>query len=544
MRGRRALALLLLLGCRKAGRSSTAEPDRLHEVRAAWGPLVRCVLGAPLAPDENATDRVRRINLGWAVEPRTTGAADWPRSCESSVEALVNAIDAQKPAPGDLRDLLNVLQNVRAGSTPGMWVAGKPTVIERMMTAAKGVGLEHPTAPSALDAPAAVAPAFQMEQLLRLGDALGYWVRPERYPRGQVRVLVMDDQKAYGCELALASGSAACEPSATRLGSLAHPLSGGGGEWIVWDFFQKKTRVIFDTKPVDAPLEEDAFVLADGSVVGWDRDQRAAIRVTRDGKIVSTPLALPAKTRVLDAAAGLLFLLDEGGAGDATLSLLELGPAPLPKPIEVGKVPRGLRQLTVCRNGTDLAAIVGIDGNPGRALGVFGAGGVFTITAPIDVAMERGSTLDYDSEPRHGCGRGRIDMTWLRKDKLVARLECTKERCLTESSKPLPEPHGFSRIAVASLGGNVMVVRTTTTPSPLETTFSLQMLFAPMAKLHEGRWRIVLGNERVGGPKAVYRGVDLVVHDDRAALLSFTGDGLFAMHVDDKGQLGAMRAKH
>ncbi len=428
------------------------------------------------------------------------------------------------------------------GVSVGVPAAAASIVLAAVMGAAKSAGLQHPTTAATPEAPAPVAPRFELGALRRLGDALGYQVHPEPNPGSDVRVLVMDNKSGYGCLLP-AAGAARCQPNDTKLGSLAVPLSGAGDEWVVYDYFEKDSRVVFGAKGFPAPVESDAFVLPDGSVVGWDRDKSAAVHITRAGKITSTPLALPGKRRVLNVAAGYLFLLDEAATGDATLHLQELTAPPLAKPVEVGKVPRGIHGVTACRDGDDLAAILGVEeGTPERttAVSVWRTAGAYAVSPALELTTKQRSTMDPDGGLRRGCRPRAIDLTWVRSDALIGRLSCTAEKCVAETSQPLPGPPGKT-IRAASLGDNVLVARIALAPSPLRaTTFSLQMRMGPMAKLHEGPWQIVLGMENVGGPKTVFRGVDVVAMGEAAVLLSYSDAGLYGARVDKKGALAPL----
>src|SRR5512146_17023 len=58
-----------------------------REISVAWGWLSACMLGEPLAPNESARARSRRIQLAYVSMPRSAEAR-WPGRCQKPAHQL------------------------------------------------------------------------------------------------------------------------------------------------------------------------------------------------------------------------------------------------------------------------------------------------------------------------------------------------------------------------------------------------------------------------------------------------------------------------
>lgn len=530
------LALLLGAACKTKG----AEP--LAEVRASYAQLVHCLVGAPLTASETGFERMQRIDLGWSAAPLAQTSTEWPRHCQPFVAKLVATIDAVPERSKALDSLRARLEVVRNEENAHLWVSGRPALVDLVLQDAKAAGLQHPAVPPSTQVPVVSGPAFTREDLSSLVEGYTPPFRLELSPQLDARAFVTGSKGLHGCTFEEV-GAPRCQLLETPVDAiepvLTRPLSGARRDWIVSDPLTGR-RVGAWLTAFDVSLWADAYVLSDGSLVGYDRSRRMVQR-TPSGVVWSHYLPLSETEAVVGVGAGYLFLVDERST--PFLSLVELAATSPPRPLPIGSVPPGLSSVSVCRRGADVAALLSGYRHPtlgAMVVAAFRWGSTLAVTPAIPTSVPSNVLFAPGDVPRPTCGTEFIDQTWVRSDGRVGRLHCTKEKCVEQTSKPLPGPGVVdpSMARVVSLGDEVVLARIVATATPLHaSSVTLQVRVAPLDRLHEGPWRVVLGEADVRGPKGLHRGLDLVATGPTAILLSHNDEGLFAIRVRADGML-------
>ncbi len=536
----RWMLLTFLLGA--ACKRQRAGPPA--EVRTGYTQLVHCLVGAPLAPGETAFERMQRIDLGWSAAPLAQTSAEWPRRCQPFVARLVAALDAVPERSKELDSLRARLELVGSEENAHRWASGRPALVDLVLEDAKAAGLQHPAVATSTPVPAVSGPAFKREDLSSLVEGYTPPVQLELSPEIDARAFVTGSKGLHGCTFEEV-GAPRCPLLTTPVDAveplLQRPLSGARGDWIVSDHLTGKRVGAWPTA-FDVSLWTDAYVLSDRSLAGWDRTTRMVLR-TPSGVVWSSYLPLPFTAAVVGPGAGYLFVVDEPTAGHASLTLVEHTTTKAPALVSLGSVPQGLSSVLACRRGADVAAILSGYRHPtlgAMVVGAFRWGSTLAVTKAIPTSVPSNVLFAPGDMPRPTCGTEFIDQTWVRTDGRIGRLHCTKEKCVEKTSQPLPGPGVVdpSTARVVSLGEQVVLARVVATSTPLHrSSITLQVRVAPLDRLHEGPWQVVLGEADVGGPKGLHRGLDLVATGRTAILLSYNDEGLFAIRVRADGQL-------
>jgi hypothetical protein len=154
-----ALVVVAVVGVGVREWSSRAA-DR--DINAAWGHLSTCLVGEPLAAGESAVARARRIQLGYASQPR--GAAErWPARCQTPAHQLYQRLRENGRAEKDTRDAAFLAEDLAAKIEHGIADDDLVALLEPLWKQAQIAGLAAVASATDTPAPAPASPLHLAE---------------------------------------------------------------------------------------------------------------------------------------------------------------------------------------------------------------------------------------------------------------------------------------------------------------------------------------------------------------------------------------------
>ncbi|MEI8258945.1 MAG: hypothetical protein WCJ30_25020, partial [Deltaproteobacteria bacterium] len=153
-----AFALVLVVGAvvgifMRKHMKTTERDHALHDAATAWNGLQKCLIGAPLAAGENATQRLHRVEVN--RDPVVAGgtATDvndrWPYRCTVYSTNLRDAASALEPGDAAMHRLRAAAERVRGNLVRGQIETGalrthEATAVDALWEAAAPVQLPPP----------------------------------------------------------------------------------------------------------------------------------------------------------------------------------------------------------------------------------------------------------------------------------------------------------------------------------------------------------------------------------------------------------------
>jgi hypothetical protein len=167
--GRAAIALVAI-ACDPSPDPPSTPPPEL-ETQQHWQELAECLVGDPLAADELASDRMRRIDLWiFANFSIPEGLEGWPRSCSPYAGALFAVVERLAKEPGGARyePLRRVLGKITRAPSASVYEerGAQGRVVDGLFAAAGVLGLVHRSSPGKTKPTSA---PLSVRELKRLG---------------------------------------------------------------------------------------------------------------------------------------------------------------------------------------------------------------------------------------------------------------------------------------------------------------------------------------------------------------------------------------
>jgi hypothetical protein len=553
---------LALAACADPAPSGPSK-EQIKQSKAHWLALSRCLLGAPLAEGTKASDALRMVDLS-VVASGASNDGDWTRACDDVAGRMIDHVATYRGDAGDdpASRLVKTLEELRA-TRPDMLAATAEPVIDRLWQAARDAGVEPiGEGINAAEGPTAPEPSHPMNaaDLSKLGVSKGYIERSEMAPAGSVRILLGSKGKgAFFCHIesrAATLNHARCTTLTADVGVAATPLSAEGEDAaFYWDADPKPAAWRLGGDRIDIPVSPSAFVFADGTVadVVPQRRDGELIRQLSSGRVERAPVRAPPGGELLGHRAGALLwrgpLRGASGKRGLTVQDVQPGRVGLGGAIEVGEVPRDVKHMLACRT-SDAVHLVLIGEDP-KAGAARDERGVSWVTRrkkrwqkPVNATVDFGEPIKPWTEDwwrTLACDDGGATLTWLRADRRIGRMRCDKEGCAALLSETIAPLSPTEKLRVASVGANVLFLRTVRAVAPLSgLTDLVAMRMAPLAEISSAKDQVLVADEKYGGVPDLHKSLGLIAAGDAAVALIHSGENVYGLRIDAKGNYGKL----
>ena len=550
---RRLLCITALLGLTVAcGQEKQAGPSGPPpEVVERWAGFSACVVGGKPLENETPSARMRAIELTALAQ----GEASWPKDCVELGAKTVAALQEVEPKVEALEALRKQMVLL---SGPDLFLSQDDGIlVDKIWELAAAAGLDPaPHVPEGSPRALPPSPSAPPSARIALGSTPALLDRHERSPDLGSRRVVWGggDVPALACRFTSAQApldTVTCAAPEGRSGRFVPLSSEATDATYLFDAEPEPTvtggRL---SEPVSFSGSADTFVFADGSLgeVVKDGAQAQLLRRRPDGKLLKAPLRGPAGGIFLDfAGTAVTWIGPLRGTGRRPLSMQSMGTgrAVMTADREVGEVPPGVEHVLTCRRGGDVTvALVGPkvadDGHVEVAMTHRNDG---KWTKPVAGQAMLGPKAEGEDlpQPRIAChGDGSASLVWRTQDDRVGSVRCG-EACTAAISEPIPPVGKASHPAVALVGDEAVLVRTTRILSPMTgVTDAVLIRRGKVADLAKVPDRVLVGDEDHGGLKGLTRGLDLIATDGAAVVLVRGEDEVYGVRVTVDGKTGGL----
>ena len=557
------LALLFSSACGDDG-SKRADDRRIAEAHRRWLGLSNCLIGSSLEDGETASSRLRAIEVTVMAGGDANGDADWTAQCGKTAEALAQhlrtfQLDASLEKYAPLASAISELQTTR----PEMLAATSEPIVDRLWEAAREVGLEPvPEGTKAAEGPSAPVATKLMptEALTKLGRSRGFIARTEYVPSGSVRFIVGDEQSgALYCHLASDAASldhARCSELTHAVGLGATPLSAQRDTADhYWDTNPKPAARSLSGEVIQVPIGRSGFVFGDGTIADVVATGRKSELVRRLpwGKQERAPLQGPPGGEYLGFRGGAALwrgpVRGRSGKRGLTVQDVQAGRVGIGGAIEPGTAPKDVKHLVACRASEALHVMLIGEEPPGQNDGAERSVVLLSRTRmrwgkPVSVKVPFGTPAKSWSEHwwrSLECGEKAVTLTWLRTDRRVGQVRCAEGSCQGTLSEPIPSVGTNDKLRAVGIGGKVLVVRAMRIVAPMTgLTEVISMRLAPVGDIAAAPDRVLVGDDKFGGPPDLHRSLGLVAAGDAAVALIHSSDTVYGLRIDAKGEVGKL----
>ncbi len=552
--GARLLCMTALVGATLAcGQDEKPAPSGPPaEVTESWAAFSACVVGAtPLAEGETPAARMRAVEMTALAR----GEASWPKSCVALAAQHVATLEKVDPKIESLEALRREMVLL---SGPDLFLSKDDGIlVDKIWELAGAAGLEPlPEGSKAPDgSPTALAPSRPAPASARiaLGATTALLDRHEVSPDLGSRRVVWGggDVPALACRFTSAKApldTVACEAPEGRSARFV-ALSGEANDATY--FFDPEPEptvaggVLTEAAPF--PGSPETFAFADGSLGEVEKEgaQAQMLRRRPDGKMLKAPLRGPAGGVFLDfSGAAVTWIGPLRGTGQRPVYMQSMGGgrAVMTPDREVGQVPPGVKQMLSCRRGEDVTVVlvgdeVADDGTTVVAM-THRQDGKWSRPVSGQASFGKGDELPRTRIACHGDGSA--SLIWRTADERVGSIRCGEE-CTTALSEPIPPVGKVSHPAVAFMGDEAILVRTTRTLSPMTgVTDAVLIRRGKVADLAKVGDTVLVGDEDHGGLEGLARGLGMVATDGAAVVLVRGKDQVYGIRVTSDGKTGGL----
>lgn len=552
--GPRLLYVTALVGATTAcGQKEKAAPSGPPaEVTQSWAAFSACVVGtAPLAEGETPAARMRAIEMTALAR----GESSWPKGC---VELATNHVAALEKVEPKVEALEALRREMVLLSGPDLFLSKDDGIlIDKIWELASAAGIEPlPEGAQAPDgSPTALAPSRPAPASARiaLGATTALLHRHEAAPDLVSRRIVWGggDVPALACRFTSQKApldTVTCEKPEGKSARFV-PLSGESTD-ATYLFDPEPEPTVTGgvlTEAASFPASPETFAFADGSLGEVEKDgaQAQMLRRKPEGKILKAPLRGPAGGVFLDfSGTAVTWIGPLRGTGQRPLYMQSMGAgrAVMTADREVGQVPPGVKRMLSCRRGEDVSVVlvgdeVADDGTTSVAM-THRHDGKWSRPVSGQASFGKGDELPQTRISCHGDGTA--SLIWRTVDDRVGSIRCG-EACVAALSEPIPPVGKISHPAVALIGEEAVLVRTTRTLSPMTgVTDAVLIRRGKVAELAKATDTVLVGDEDHGGLEGLARGLGIVATDGAAVVLVRGKDQVYGIRVGADGKPGGL----